>query len=259
MPTGTVLGSDISPDGQTIAFDCYDGDRAAVCLMAADGSQIRQISPPGAFARMPRFSPSGDQVLYRGDTRLVIVDVALATEPRPIVSTQSADNADWAPAPGEMPAGARIADATPTPVGPPVAISTPIPVDGIPTFFPTPVGPPFEQQTTIGGCTIPAGSVEITPAEAAQRGQRVFQVLIGQYLYLRADGTCVSLGAGPPIPAYAPEGDLDSRLPSERRTGLIGPNAGTGTSSELEHRLASVLGLGISLLMGGVVWRRARR
>lgn len=70
---------------------------------------------------------------------------------------------------------------------------------------------PLAESTQIGGCAVPAGYVEVTSAEAAKRGQRVFEAESAAHrLYVRADGSCVSLAAIPPLPDYAPEGEFGS-------------------------------------------------
>jgi hypothetical protein len=102
--------------------------------------------------------------------------------------------------------------------------------DGSPQPATTPLGDAIE----VGDCDIPAGYTEVTSGEATKRGQRVFEDPGGAHrLYVRADGSCVSLAAIPPLPDYAPEGNLGANTTAIADTTGVEPSAlpSTGTSS----------------------------
>jgi TolB protein len=71
-----------SPDGRTIAFERVAADKkAAVYLMAADGSNLRLLTKPGMEGRHPSWSPDGSQIALScecgasGTAAIWIVDI----------------------------------------------------------------------------------------------------------------------------------------------------------------------------------------
>ena len=57
--------ADWSPDGRSIVFERYPADesRAAVAVMNADGSGIRELTPTG-FQGNPSFTPDGRSIVF---------------------------------------------------------------------------------------------------------------------------------------------------------------------------------------------------
>lgn len=255
---GALLDAAISPDGATIAFEAATGGLRDVLLMDTDGANIRPLVSTAGNKFRPRFSPGGTEILYRDDSGLAIVSLAAGSTPRQLPNTLSASSHEWAPAPGMLPAGAVTPPATPTPLPTAPAI-----LDEIPRYYPVPIGPPFAEATVIGGCPLPGGSVEITATSARDRGQRVFQISTdpGSYMYLRADGSCVTLHASLPIPEYVPEGPLGQPGTPAFINGIIGPNAGSGMAADSAAGalVAAMLACGVISLAGAMMLRRPKR
>ncbi len=64
------LDPDFSPNGRRLVVECGEGDgfgsAARICVMPADGSQLKLLSPVGsAYAVDPVFSPDGRDRLFR--------------------------------------------------------------------------------------------------------------------------------------------------------------------------------------------------
>jgi Tol biopolymer transport system component len=60
---GTWMSVDVSPDGQTLAFDLL-GD---IYTIAASGGDAKLVHGGAAMQRDPRFSPDGRKLLYISD------------------------------------------------------------------------------------------------------------------------------------------------------------------------------------------------
>lgn len=54
---------DTPPEGK-IAFTCFDGDFDQICIMNADGSNIRQLTDDEATNFYPSLSPDGEQIVF---------------------------------------------------------------------------------------------------------------------------------------------------------------------------------------------------
>ena len=67
-PTQSLNGA-WSPDGKTIAFEhiAADDSRAAVAIMNADGSDVRELTPTG-YQGDPSFTPDGRKVVFTRST-----------------------------------------------------------------------------------------------------------------------------------------------------------------------------------------------
>jgi Tol biopolymer transport system component len=61
----------MSPDGLRLA---YDGD-GVIHLIAADGGNLRRVSPDGMDCRCPHFSEDGARLAYVGNHQLCVADV----------------------------------------------------------------------------------------------------------------------------------------------------------------------------------------
>lgn len=93
---------------------------------------------------------------------------------------------------------------------------------------------PLPATITVGQCEIPAGFIEVTTPAAEERGQRVFDSGDGATrIYVRADGSCVTLqGAIPPVPEFAPEGDLGARDVASDGIPAALPETGDGPATD---------------------------
>jgi TolB protein len=86
-----------SPDGKTIVFTCWAGNKATltVWLMNADGSQQRAITHDGARDGQARFSPGGNTIVFRSDrtgqSQIWLMD-ADGTHQRRLTHDQASDN-----------------------------------------------------------------------------------------------------------------------------------------------------------------------
>lgn len=117
---------------------------------------------------------------------------------------------------------------------------------------PTPTATPLAEDLVIGGCRIPASFRETTTQAARDRGQRVFvDPGGGQAIYVRSDGSCVSLAAIPPLPEYAPEGSLgEDGVASDRAlTSLPGTGSGRGAG----ERAAGIATVALALILAGLL------
>lgn len=61
--SGTWMSLDVSPDGQTIAFDLL-GD---IYTLPIDGGEARSINSGVSWSMQPRFSPDGSEIAYTSD------------------------------------------------------------------------------------------------------------------------------------------------------------------------------------------------
>ena len=61
--SGTWVGLDLSPDGETIAFDLL-GD---IYLLPIEGGEARAIDSGLAWSMQPRFSPDGSEIAFVSD------------------------------------------------------------------------------------------------------------------------------------------------------------------------------------------------
>jgi len=81
----TDFGADIgvsepefSPDGQWIAFwegNVNGGDLAAVFIMRADGTNVRQVTPLELDADHPEWSPDGSRLVFNNDAHQSVGDI----------------------------------------------------------------------------------------------------------------------------------------------------------------------------------------
>jgi hypothetical protein len=133
--------------------------------------------------------------------------------------------------------------------------------------------------TTIGGCLIPAGFIEVTTQAALDHGQRVFadDATRASRIYVKfRTGGCVHLAGGvsPPFPEFLPSDEPlsppggvpdspPSSPPRNPRSALAGPDTGTGPDHRNHDRNTAVLlvvaASAIVMLAGGVGLRRRRR
>ncbi|MEM6879017.1 MAG: amidohydrolase, partial [Bacteroidota bacterium] len=95
---GTWMNVDVSPDGQTIAFDLL-GD---IYTLPIDGGQAEAVRPGLAWEVQPRFSPDGSQLLFTSDAgggdNIWVMDVD-GSDARQITeeSFRLLNNAVWTP------------------------------------------------------------------------------------------------------------------------------------------------------------------
>jgi hypothetical protein len=109
---------------------------------------------------------------------------------------------------------------------------------------PTPTTTSLAEDGVIGNCRIPAGYRETTTQAARDRGQRVFTDPSGSHaIYVRRDGSCVSLAAIPPLPEFAPEGPLGVDDPQSARTSLGLPETGQRDAEPSRSILACLAAL----------------
>jgi TolB protein len=61
--------SDWSPDGKQIAFVSiyFESENGDICVMAADGSDVRRLTTASAYDDFPCWSPNGRRILYGSD------------------------------------------------------------------------------------------------------------------------------------------------------------------------------------------------
>lgn len=98
LTEGTWMSVDVSPDGQTLAFDLL-GD---IYLLPAGGGEARLVQGGPAMTRMPRFSPDGSQLMFLSDASgsdNVWVSAADGSDPRQLsFETENVLTAPfWAP------------------------------------------------------------------------------------------------------------------------------------------------------------------
>jgi len=92
-----------SPDGRTIVFESDRDGEAAIYRIAADGTGLRRLTPPGVPGEQPNWSHDGDRIVFSshaGDTRQLSTMRPDGTEVVPIpnsaggfLSAYSADGA----------------------------------------------------------------------------------------------------------------------------------------------------------------------
>ncbi len=60
------VGADWSPDSSRVAFAAFDQSsrRTGLFVVSADGSGLRQVTPPGVGARSAQWSPNGDLIAF---------------------------------------------------------------------------------------------------------------------------------------------------------------------------------------------------
>jgi Tol biopolymer transport system component len=69
---------EFSPDGQRIVFweqSAHGGKFAAIFVMRADGTDIRQVTPLRMDAAHPKWSPDGSKIIFNNDAHLSVGDI----------------------------------------------------------------------------------------------------------------------------------------------------------------------------------------
>ncbi|MBT7502051.1 MAG: amidohydrolase, partial [Gemmatimonadales bacterium] len=98
LTEGSWISVDVSPDGQTIAFDLL-GDLYTIPI---DGGDATQITTGMAFDAQPRFSPDGSQIVFTSDRdggQNIWIAAADGSNPTQISegSSNRAESPEWTP------------------------------------------------------------------------------------------------------------------------------------------------------------------
>ena len=66
--TSIAIGSgyEVSPDGDELAFAGFRDGTQGVFTAGLDGRNVRRVTPGGAWAISPRWSPDGEEIVFEG-------------------------------------------------------------------------------------------------------------------------------------------------------------------------------------------------
>ena len=87
------------PDGQSVVFESYDGNRIGISSIRLDGTELENLTPEALFGIRPAVSPDGKwlffETIHQGDVKMV--RQSLATGEVEVVLTGDCHTPSWSP------------------------------------------------------------------------------------------------------------------------------------------------------------------